>query len=110
MGGISHSSADFGTISCGGDLFFTDVTQRTSIQVNEEGIGGLNPSVPRRDLNFPIKALIERAEWHFVLTLAGVDKLTGKRDRVTFNVDHPFLFFIYDYPTKSILILGRKIS
>jgi len=34
----------------------------------------------------------------------------GEKTPISFNADHPFLFFIIDYPTRTILFMGRVVN
>jgi serpin B len=79
--------ADFSGMSTQERLFFSTVTHKTIVDVNEKGTEAAAVTA------FPGFSAYERPE-----------------QPVEFRADHPFVFLIWDRRTKSILFLGRLVD
>jgi len=83
---FSGSASDFSGISRNERLFLSDVIHRTFIDVNEDGTEAAAATV----------------------SMALAAAVPGQpRKPVPFRADHPFIFFIRDERTKSVLFMGR---
>ena len=78
--------ADLSGVDGSKQLFVSQVLHRAVVDVNEEGT--------------------EAA----AATAVGIAMCCALLDEVIFRADHPFLFFIQDKATKSILFLGRLVK
>ncbi|OHB49728.1 MAG: hypothetical protein A2Y10_06100 [Planctomycetes bacterium GWF2_41_51] len=78
----AFANADFSGINGKADLFLSDVLHQAVIEVNEEGTEA-------------------------TAATGGVIELSIADEPTTFRVDHPFIFFIKDNRSGSILFMGR---
>ena len=86
---FSEGKADFSGIDGTKELYVSQVFHRAFVEVNEEGS----------------EAAAATASYMMRTRCAMIP-----RDPVEFKADHPFLFFIRDNVTGSILFLGRLIN
>ena len=84
-----EEKADFSGINGTKELHVSKVSHRASIEVNEEGSEAYAAAIGYS-------------------TIYGLDESYNKT--VDFRADHPFLFFIRDNNTQSILFLGRFVN
>ncbi|XP_036593869.1 serpin B10-like [Trichosurus vulpecula] len=82
---FSTSHADFSGMTERKNLFLSEVFHKSSIEVNEEGTEAAASTADELSLRMKLPS-------------------------ITFNVDHPFLFFIKHNKTNSILFYGRVYS
>ena len=84
-----EGTADFSGINDKKELHVTKVFHRASIQVNEAGSDAY-PAVVDESVDCGLDSSCQRT--------------------VKFKADHPFLFFIEDFYTRSILFMGRFVN
>ena len=86
---FSEETADFSGINGKAELYVSKVSHRASIEMNEEGSEAYAATIGYS-------------------TTYGLDG--SYNSTVDFRADHPFLFFIRDNNTQSILFLGRFVN
>jgi serpin B len=90
MGDLFTDNADLSGLDGKKDLHVSEVLHRAVVEVNETGTVAAAATA--------------------VLMVAGSAWNPNPKDPFNFRADHPFLFFIQDDATKSVIFLGRVVK